>query len=267
MIEIRYREHREEAELAGKSVAQVREQYRPVFDIPDKAKVKLNGKEIKPDVEPRMLLNEDDKLLFEHKKMSRRLVLIGAIMATLATTGGIFATTWTTAGATIGATADSDYATVDVAESLPSLGHVFGKYRGDIPSGDVFVITPDADYTGDLAVKVYITNADDLTKSYQHLNMSLELWDSADPAVNIYASDTGHTFQLLTLDNGTATFDLEYDAGTSPYKVKLSGGSYTTNSRSPVDWNSGYSVSPLLYCYPPPVRVGGGFGAVARNQQ
>ncbi len=249
MVEIRYREHREEAELAGKSVAQVREQYKQVFDMPDKAKVKLNGKEVELDLEPRMLLNEGDKLLFEHKKSSRKLVLIGAVMAALAATGGVFAFTWTTAGATIGATADSEYATVEPAGSLPSFStNVFGRFRGAIPSGDVFTISPDSDYTGDLVVKVYLTNADDLTKSYQNLNMKLELWDSeATTPVNIYASETGHTFQMLTLDNGVATFDLEYDAGTSPFKVKLSGGSYTTNPRSPNDWNSGYSVAPLLY--------------------
>jgi len=97
-------------------------------------------------------------------------------------------------------------------------------------------------------VKVYLTNADELTGAYQSLNMKLELWDSAVTPVNIYASETGHTFQLLTLDNGVVTLDLEYNAGTSPYKIKLAGGSYTTNPRSPVDWSAGYAVSPLLYC-------------------
>ena len=38
MVEIRYGEHYEMADLAGKSVAQAREQYKQEFDIPDKAK-------------------------------------------------------------------------------------------------------------------------------------------------------------------------------------------------------------------------------------
>ena len=98
-------------------------------------------------------------------------------------------------------------------------------------------------------VKVYLTNADEMSKSYQYFNMKLELWDStAVTPVNIYASETGHTYQLLSLDNGVATFDLEYDAGTSPYEIKVAGGSYTTNPRSPVDWNTGYAVAPALYC-------------------
>ncbi len=250
MIEVRYGERFEVVELEGKSVADVRKQYKPVYDMPHKSKAILNGKEVEGDLEERMLLDDGDKLVFEHaKKKNRKLIMIGAIMAALAATGGVFAFTWTTAGASIGATADSEYATIEPAGSLPSFStNVFGKYRGEIPSGEVFTITPDADYTGDMVVKVYLTNADDLTKSYQNLNMKLELWDDAETPVNIYASDTGHTFQLLTLDNGVATFDLEYDAGTSPYSVKLAGGSYTTNPRSPNDWNSGYSVAPLLYC-------------------
>ena len=249
MVEIRYREHREEAGLAGKSVAEVREQYKSVFDMPDKARVKLNGKEVKPDLESGMLLNDGDKLLFEHKKMSPKLMLAMVILGVLATTGGVFAVTWTTASATITAVAASDYATVVPDGSLPSFStKVFGKYRGDIPSGNLFTITPDADYTGDLVVKVYLTNADELTAAYQHLNMKLELWDTDVSPVNIYAAETGHTFQMLTLDNGVATFDLEYDAGTIPYEVQLADGCYTTNPRSPNDWNANYEVSPLLYC-------------------
>ncbi len=181
-------------------------------------------------------------------KNKKRLVLIVALVVTLLGSGITFAFTYTTASATITGTADSEYATVEPAGSLPSFStNVFGKHRGDIPSGDVFTITPDTDYTGDLLVKVYLTNADELTGAYQSLNMKLELWDSAATPVNIYASETGHTFQLLTLDNGVVTLDLEYNAGTSPYKIKLAGGSYTTNPRSPTDWTSGYSVSPLLY--------------------
>ncbi len=182
--------------------------------------------------------------------MKKRLLLLIALLVALVVSGGVFAFTWTTASATITATADSaDYVTVAPAGSLPSFStNIFGKYRGAVPSGDVFTITPDSDYTGDFVVKVYLTNADALTKVYQNLNMKLELWDSATPAVNIYAGQTGHTFQLLSLDNGVVTFDLEYDDGTSPYEVKLAGGSYTTNPRSPVDWNDSYAVAPLLYC-------------------
>ncbi len=248
MITIRYGEHYQIADLAGKSVVEVREQYKELFSIPGKAQAKLNGKAFKKMQEAKTTLKDNDELAFA-KKSGKGLLMVGALMLALVVSGGVFAYTWTTAGATITATADSDYATVEPAGSLPSFGtNIFGKYRGTIPSGDLFTITPDGDYTGDLVVKVYLTNADALTSAYQNLNMKLELWDSAATPVNIYASETGHTFQLLSLDNGVATFDLEYNDGTSPYKVKLAAGSYATNPRSPVDWNAGYSVSPLLYC-------------------
>ncbi len=250
MIEISCKGKNETTDaVMGKSVAEAREHYKPLLEIPDKAKARLNGKEVKRDAECSILLNDGDKLVFAHRKMSRKMVMIAAIMAALTATAGVFAFTWTTAGVTIGGSADSEYATVAPDGSPPSFAtSVFGKYRGDISSGNLFTITPDANYTGDLVVKVYLTNADELTGAYQHLNMKLELWDSAMVPVNIYAADTGHTFQMLTLDNGVATFDLEYDAGTSPYEVQLSGGGYVTNPRSPNDWNAGYEVNPLLYC-------------------
>lgn len=248
MIEIKFGKHGEMAELAGKSLAEARELYKGKFNIPEKARAVLNGRKFNKELEPLVILRDEGELTFEKKK-NRKLVLVGACLLAFALTAGTFAYTWTNASATITATADSDYATVTPADSLPSFStNVFGKYRGTIPSGDVFTITPDANYTGDLEVKVYLTNAADLSKTYQYLNMKLELWDSDDPAVNIYAGETGHTFQLISIENGVAIFDLEYDAGTGPYKVKLSGGGYMTNPRSPIDWNAGYEVAPLLYC-------------------
>ena len=249
MIVVRYRDYSQIADLAGKSAAEVREQYRNQFDIPDKAHAKLNGRKINRGQETQTLLKDSDELIFAGKSR-KGLVMVAACLLALAVSGGVFAFTWTTASATIGATADSDYAAVAPADSLPSFStNVFGKHRGDVPTGDLFTITPEADYTGDLVVKVYLTNADELSPAYQHLNLKLELWDSnVTTPVNIFASETGHTFQLLTLDNGVVTFDLEYGAGTSPYKVKLAGGGYTTNARSPLDWESGYAVAPLLYC-------------------
>ena len=182
--------------------------------------------------------------------MKKKWILVLALIITLLGSGLTYAFTYTTASATITGTADSEYATVTVDDSPPSFAaNIFGKHRGDVPSGDMFIITPDTTYTGDMLIKVYLTNADELSKTYQHLNMKVEIWDSeATTPVNIFAGETGHTFQLLTLDNGVVTFPLEMDDGTSPFKVKIAGGSYGTNPRSPVDWESGYSVSPLLFC-------------------
>ena len=182
--------------------------------------------------------------------MKKKWILIGAIVATLAVTGSVFAYTYTTASASIGAVGDSDYAVVEPSTPAINFGtNVLGRFRGDIPAGYLFEITPDADYTGDLQVDVYLTNADELTFAYKHLNMKLELWDSTDPdPLNMFESATGHTFQLITLDNGRATFDLDQSAGTAPFKVRLAGGSFATHGMNPLDWTAGSEVSPLLYC-------------------
>jgi len=179
----------------------------------------------------------------EKGKSRKKLYLLGALALVLALTSSMFAYTYTTASATITATGDSDYAAVSANSTLPSFAiNVFGKHRGDVPTGDLFNITPDSDYTGDLLVKVYLTNADELTKTYQHLNMKLQLRGASDNNIGT----AGHTFQLLSLDNGVATFDMNRYTGT--WDIYLAGGSYTTNPRHPLDWGSGSQVEPLLYC-------------------
>jgi len=249
MVEVRYGEqHFEVDDLAGKTVAEAREQYRDQLDIPDKAQARLNDKEVKQKLEAETVLHDCDELVFAVKSR-KKLMLVAALIAALAGTGGMFAYTWTTASATIGATADSDYAAVEPASSLPTFsGNILGRFRGDVPTGYVFEITPDSDYTGDLQVDVYLTNADELTLAYKHLNMKLELWDSdATTPANLFAT-AGHTFQVLTLDNGRVSFPLDISTGTSPFKVKLAGGSFTTHSSSPLAWDGSAEVAPLLYC-------------------
>ena len=111
---------------------------------------------------------------------------------------------------------------------------------GDVPTGDLFDVTPDASFTGDLAVKVYLTNTGALIKAYQYLNMKLYLEGSVE------AGETPN-YQLLTLTNGSVTFSLEdYTPGT--YALSVTGGSYCLVSTDPSEWGEGYSVTPELYC-------------------
>jgi len=90
MVEIRYGKHYEMADLAGKSVAQAREQYKQEFGIPDKAKASLNGKGIGQKHELVTALAHDDSLTFAQKSR-RGLFFIGAVLLALAITGGVFA--------------------------------------------------------------------------------------------------------------------------------------------------------------------------------
>ena len=72
---------------------------------------------------------------------------------------------------------------------------------GSTPTGDLFEVTPHANYSGNLQVRTYLTNTDSLQKAYGNLTMELYLEDSV---------ETGETpnYQLMTLENGVATFNL-----------------------------------------------------------
>jgi len=114
------------------------------------------------------------------------------------------------------------------------------KLSGDVPTDGLFDITPDANFTGDLAVKVYLTNTGDLVKAYQYLNMKLYLEGSVE------AGETPN-YQLLTLDNGEATFNLkDYAPGT--YTLSVTGGSYGLVSTDSSVWEVGWTVTPEFYC-------------------
>ena len=111
---------------------------------------------------------------------------------------------------------------------------------GDVPTDNLFEVTQHADYTGDLAVKVYLVNTGNLTKAYQSLNMELYLEGSVE------AGKTPN-YRLLTLENGVATFKLE-DGGSDNHTLSVTGGDYTLTSREPSEWEEGWTVTPELYC-------------------
>ena len=111
---------------------------------------------------------------------------------------------------------------------------------GNVPTGDLFEITPHDDYTGDLTVKAYLANTDNLTKAYQSLNMQLYLEDSV---------EAGKTpsYLLLTLNNGSASFTLIGGVGIS-HTLSVIGGDYYLVSDNISAWGEGWSVTPELYC-------------------
>jgi len=112
--------------------------------------------------------------------------------------------------------------------------------KGEVPTGDLFEVNTHADYSGDLTVKVSLTNAGDLTKAYQYLNMELYLEDSVE------AGKTPN-YRLLTLQNAMTTFSLENGAGDN-HTLSVIGGGYGLNSYNPLKWEEGWAVTPELYC-------------------
>lgn len=181
--------------------------------------------------------------------MKRKSYLILALVVAVALSSGYFAYTYSTASGTIGATGvEGDIVTVEPAAGQPDWnvimadciaywesGGVEGQLSGEVPLGDLFVVTPHSDYTGDLLVKVCLTNTGALNKAYQYLNMELTLTGAVDGV------------QLFTLDNGVATFNLAGGASGSHY-LQLTGGSYSLRLVHPEQWEDGWSITPELYC-------------------
>ena len=221
MIEIRYGEHYEMADLAGKSVAQAREQYKQEFGIPDKAQANLNGKGIRQKHEPKTALSHDDSLTFA-RKSRKGLFFIGAILLALAITGGVFAygATTTTVGLTL--TGTSDYAAV-VAEVSPPTWTVWGKFKGKVTAGDLFQITPETNYTGDMVALVTLANTYDLVEAYRILVLEIEIWDNAGTPAQV------GTTEYLTLDKGVIEIEIDQSGFTSPYDVRLVNGFYISH--------------------------------------
>ena len=111
---------------------------------------------------------------------------------------------------------------------------------GSTPTGDLFVVTPNSDYPGDMAVKIYLLDTDNLTKAYQQLNMELYLEGSVE------AGQTPN-YRELTLENGMVAFKVE-DGGSDNHTLSVIGGDYVLFSRDISEWEEDWAVTPELYC-------------------
>ena len=187
-------------------------------------------------------------------KSRRKLHLLGALALVLALTGGMFAYTYTTANIALGMTAQSDIASVaptgyNAGGAGGLYGKVFGKYKGDLPEGNLFSIDPDDEYTGDLTVKVSIMNPGELAHAYQYFNMKLALTNaSGAKIIGSGGAPSGHEYQSLNLENGAVEFDVAATVTSQPYYIKLVDGGYATHGQSPLPWTSPVSVNPELFC-------------------
>lgn len=246
MVEISYGEHYELAELAGMSIAEAREQYKSEFEISDRAQAILNDKPLKKKLEAETRLEDADELSFEERERSRKPLFVTALLLALAVTGGLFAYTWTTASVEISVTtAAGDFASITANTSGATAMDYqpFGRYRGTIPAGNLFDVTPTAGYDGDLEVTVYLANPDELSQNYRAWLLRLQLIDNASTPV-----DAQEGTQVLSLDNSLASFywpSSNYTAG-DWYFVKCTGGSYVGLPWVGSGW--GTTHKPLLFC-------------------
>jgi len=234
MTEIRYGEHYEMADLAGKSVAQAREHYKQEFGIPDKAQAKLNGKGIGQKHEPKTALSHNDSLTFAQKSR-RGLFFIGAILLALAITGGVFAYGATTTTISLTVTNKPDFAAVTAG--APFGWNAFGSYKGSVGTGTLFTVTPDAAWTGDMSVIVTLANAQDLVAAYRILVLEIKVFNNTPAQVG--------TTEYLTLGVGEVSIDFT-QTGTPPYTftAQITDGYYITHHGG---WAAG-AEDPLIMC-------------------
>jgi hypothetical protein len=248
MIEIKYKDNFEVSDIAGRSIADARDQFKKGFRLAEKTSAFLNGKKITAANEAATTLNEDDHLVF--KAPSRRLVFMaGALLLAMAVTGGIFAYGFTNASATITATTqNTDFATVSANTSSPVTWTVHGSQKGATGGGSLFNInTLASGYPGDLVVTVTMANLGDMVKVYRSLSLKIEVRDSANNLVDINADGLANSndYAVLNLNNGAVSMSMTQ---TTPgiYTVKVLSGSYIANTALP-GWTS-TSGAPMLYC-------------------
>ena len=102
--------------------------------------------------------------------MKRKWQLIIGLVLALVVTSGLYAFTYTTTTATVDvAVAGEAIATSAEAAVQPDWDYVLtppGSFplMSEVPTGDLFDITPNSLYSGDLAVKVCLTNTSHVSK-------------------------------------------------------------------------------------------------------
>ena len=169
--------------------------------------------------------------------MKKKLFWVIALVLALTLSGGAYVYTYTIATGTIGITEPTgDIATWEEAPGQPDWNSILPPpSRGDVPTGDLFIVTVLPAYTGDLVVKVHIVNTAALVKAYQYLNMKLYLEGSVE------ATETPN-YRLLTLQNGKVAFNLEAPHDPT-HTLSVIGGGYSLISADPPA-----SITPEFYC-------------------
>jgi hypothetical protein len=115
-----------------------------------------------------------------------------------------------------------------------------GTTEGEVPQGSLYNITPHAEYTGDMLVKIYLTNTANLLKAYQYLNMKVYVSNSVE-AGGI------PNYKVLSIENGVIEFTI-IGGSANTYTVSVTGGSYCLISDNPDSWGTGWSITPEFYC-------------------
>ena len=168
------------------------------------------------------------------RNTKKRFYLIAALVLVLVLSGGLYAYAYTTAVETISiANPTGDIATCNETATQPDWDSVTDNLSenttcGEVPTGDLFTITPNTAYSGDLVGSVYLTNTASLIKAYQYLNMEVYVEGSES------ANETPN-YRLLSLQNGQANFSLEGFQPTSGNWTQTSQADFVGGTLNQVD--------------------------------
>src|SRR4030042_587039 len=120
------------------------------------------------------------------------------------------------------------------------VNYEYSNTQGEVPQGVLFEVNPHPGYTGDLLVKIYLTNTADLLKAYQYINMKIYVADSIEAG---YTPD----YEIISIETGVVTFNIIGGSADS-YFVQLIGGTYRLISDDPDEWGAGWTLEPDFYC-------------------
>ena len=127
-----------------------------------------------------------------------------------------------------------------ITQVYVQVNYEFSTIQGEVPAGDLFDINPAPDYPGDLLIKIYLTNVNDILKAYKYLNIKVYMADTLE-------AEKTPDYQVLSIETGVITFNIE-GLSAENYKVQIIGGSYRLMSDNPDEWGMGWTITPEFYC-------------------
>jgi hypothetical protein len=249
MIEIRYKDSLDLADIAGNTVAEARESFKKSFGITEKAFAFINGKKVSPANEADTILYDKDNLVFRLPNGRGLVYAAGALLLAMVITSGVFAYGFTNASVTLSATTSSNnFANVSANTSVSLSWTARGLQKNSTGAGTLFDIsTASSSYSGDFIAVVMLANVDDLVKVYRNLGLEIEVRNSSGNLVDINSDGicNNQDVALLTLNNGSVSLFITQTAPTV-YTVKVKSGYYACNAVK-AGW-SPTIASPQLYC-------------------
>lgn len=127
-----------------------------------------------------------------------------------------------------------------ITQVYVQVSYEFSNIQGEVPVGQLFKINPATDYTGDLLIKLYLTNTNDILKAYKYINMKVYVANSLE-------AENTPDYQILSIETGVLTFNIEGGSAEN-YVVEIIGGSYRLMSDKPDEWGMGWTITPEFYC-------------------